>query len=172
MSEENNQPQNNSEELDSKIKSAVNELWSEKEQGLVEAITESIKPELKNIVQEEMKKEDGSEQNDEGNDGGSGDNQGDVQKSFDPEEMGKIIAKAVSDEMGDFKKQFFKNLDDTRNPESNLNLQQQEDLLNQNQEEGNQINKTYSTEETAKILMKRQRTVNPIMGAVLNNLGE
>ncbi len=172
MSEENNQTQNNSEELDSKIKSAVDELWSEKEQGLVDAITESIKPELKNIVQEEIKKEEGSNpEGTGGNDDGSGDNQGDVQKSFDPEEMGKIIAKAVSEEMGDFKKQFFKNLDDNRNPESNLDLQNQEDLLNHQNEE-NQINKTYSTEETAKILMKRQRTVNPIMGAVLNNLGE
>ena len=173
MSEENNLSQNNSEELDSKIKSAVDELWSEREQGLVDAITESIKPELKNIVQEEMKKEDGSNhQNDEGNDDGSGDNQGDVQKSFTPEQLGEVISKTVASEMEDFKKQFFKDLGDNRNPQSNLDLQQQEDLLNQNQNEENQVNKTYSTEETAKILMKRQRTVNPIMGAVLNNLGE
>ena len=173
MSEGNNTIQNNSEELDSKIKSAVDELWAEKEQGLVDAITESIKPEIKNIVQEEMKKEDdGQNQNNDNGDNGSDGNQGDVQKSFDPEEMGKIIAKTVSEEMGTFKKQFFKNLDDGRNPESNLDLQKQEDLLKQKQEQENQINKTYSTEETAKILMKRQRTVNPIMGAVLNNLGE
>ena len=61
-----------------------------------------------------------------------------------------------------------------RNPNSDLDLQKQEELLKQKEKEkeGNQINKTYSTEETAKILMKRQRTVNPIMGAVLNNLGE
>lgn len=171
MSEENNQ-QNNSEELDSKIKSAVDELWSEKEQGLVDAITESIKPEIKNIVQEEMNREDDSNQNND-RDSGSNNNPDDVQKSFDPEEMGKIIAKTVSGEMETFKKQFFKNLNDERNPESNIDLQQQEELLKQKQkEQENQINKTYSTEETAKILMKRQRTVNPIMGAVLNNLGE
>ena len=120
-----------------------------------------------------MKKEDGSNhQNDEGNDDGSGDNQGDVQKSFTPEQLGEVISKTVASEMEDFKKQFFKDLGDNRNPQSNLDLQQQEDLLNQNQNEENQVNKTYSTEETAKILMKRQRTVNPIMGAVLNNLGE
>lgn len=172
MSEENNNEQNNSEELDSKIKSAVDELWAEKEQGLVDEITESIKPEIKSIVQEEIKQDDDPNQNDTGGDEGSGDNQGDVQKSFDPEEMGKIIAKTVSGEMENFKKQFFKNLDDERNPGSNLDLQKQEDLLNQNQNQENQINKTYSTEETAKILMKRQRSVNPIMGAVLNNLGE
>ena len=173
MSEENNQPQNNPEDVDSKIKSAVEELWAEKEQGLVDAITESIKPEIKNIVQEEMKKEEDNS-NPEDNNGGNGENPEGVEKSFDSDAIGKAIAKGIQSEMAEFKKQFFKDVNEGRDPNSNLDLQHQEDLLKQKQkeQEGNQINKTYSTEETAKILMKRQRTVNPIMGAVLNNLGE
>ena len=173
MSEENNQPQNNSEDVDSKIKSAVDELWAEKEQGLVDAITESIKPEIKNIVQEEMKKEEDNS-NPEDNNGGNGENPEGVEKSFDSDAIGKAIAKGIQSEMAEFKKQFFKDVNNGRDPNSDLDLQHQEDLLKQKQkeQEENQINKTYSTEETAKILMKRQRTVNPIMGAVLNNLGE
>ena len=173
MSEENNQQQNNPEDVDSKIKSAVDELWAEKEQGLVDAITESIKPEIKNIVQEEMKKEEDNS-NPEDNNGGNGENPEGVEKSFDSDAIGKAIAKGIQSEMAEFKKQFFKDIDDGRDPNSNLDLQKQEDLLKQQEgrQEENQINKTYSTEETAKILMKRQRTVNPIMGAVLNNLGE
>lgn len=173
MSEENNQQQNNPEDVDSKIKSAVDELWAEKEQGLVDAITESIKPEIKNIVQEEMKKEENNS-NPEDNNGGNGENPEGVQKSFDSDAIGKAIAKGIQSEMAEFKKQFFKDVNNGRNPQSDLDLQQQENLLKQKQkgQEENQINKTYSTEETAKILMKRQRTVNPIMGAVLNNLGE
>ena len=172
MSEENNQQQNNPEDVDSKIKSAVDELWAEKEQGLVDAITESIKPEIKNIVQEEMKKEEDNS-NPEDNNGGNGENPEGVQKSFDSDAIGKAIAKGIQSEMAEFKKQFFKDVNNGRNPQSDLDLQKQEDLLKQQEgQEENQINKTYSTEETAKILMKRQRTVNPIMGAVLNNLGE
>lgn len=173
MSEENNQPQNNPEDVDSKIKSAVEELWAEKEQGLVDAITESIKPEIKNIVQEEMKKEEDNS-NPEDNNGGNGENPEGVEKSFDSDAIGKAIAKGIQSEMAEFKKQFFKDVNEGRDPNSDLDLQHQEDLLKQKQrkQEENQINKTYSTEETAKILMKRQRTVNPIMGAVLNNLGE
>lgn len=171
MSEENNQPQNNSEDVDSKIKSAVDELWAEKEQGLVDSITESIKPEIKNIVQEEMKKEEDNSNPEENNEDGG--NPEGMKKSFDSDAIGKAIAKGIQSEMAEFKKQFFKDVNNGRNPNSDLDLQQQEALLKQKEKEKeNQINKTYSTEETAKILMKRQRTVNPIMGAVLNNLGE
>lgn len=173
MSEENKPQPNNSEELDSKIKSAVDELWAEKEQGLVDAITESVKSDIKSIVQEEMKNEEDNS-NPEGNTGGNGENsEGNFEKSFDSNAIGKAIAKGIQSEMAEFKKQFFKDVNEGRNPGSNIDLQHQEDLLKQNQKgQENQINKTYSTEETAKILMKRQRTVNPIMGAVLNNLGE
>lgn len=162
MSEEekNNQeePKPQDEELDSKIKKAVDELWAEKQQGIVDAVVKEVRTEVKNLVQEALKPEE------------QDDSEEDVEKSFNPEELGQVIAKTVKTEMNDFKKQFFKNVDNNRDPQSEVNLQKQEDLLNNKEE--TQINKTYSTEETAKILMKRQKTVNPIMGAVLKNLGE
>lgn len=158
--EKNNQEETKpqDEDLDSKIKNIVDELWAEKQQGIVDAVVKEVRSEIKNLVQEAMNPEE---------QGGTNE---DVEKSFNPKDLGKVIAKAVQTEMNDFKKQFFKNVDNNRNPQSDVDLQKQEDLLNN--KKGEQLQKTYSTEETAKILMKRQRTVNPIMGAVLNNLGE
>lgn len=183
MSEEGNQQnqQNNkNDELDSKIKATVDELWNEKQQGLVTAIVNEIKPELKNIVQEEINKK---EEEPEGGEGGSQQSTPaePVEKNnLNPEETANIIAKTVQDEMNSFKEQFFKSANDNRNPQSSVNLNSQEDILNKNnqqQENNNNTNsdeesmvKTYSTTETSKILLKKQRSINPIVSAALNNL--
>ena len=165
MSEEEKKPEEETKpqedgDLESKIKNIVDELWAEKQQGVVDAVVKEVRSEVKNLVQEALKPEEPEQDN----------KTDDVEKSFNPEDLGTAIAKAVQTEMKDFKKQFFKKVDNDRNPQSGVDLQKQEDLLNNREDE--KITKTYSTEETAKILMKRQRTVNPIMGAVLNNLGE
>lgn len=164
MSEEEKKPEETKPQedgdLDSKIKTIVDELWAEKQQGIVDSVVKEVRSEVKNLVQEALKPEK-TEQEEKPED---------VEKSFNPEELGTVIAKAVQTEMNDFKKQFFKNIDNNRDPQSDVDLQKQEDLINNKKED--QLQKTYSTEETAKILMKRQRTVNPIMGAVLKNLGE
>ena len=165
MSENQNENAPTNEELESKIKGIVDNLWAEKEQGLVDTITDNVKTEIKEIVQKELENE-----NNEPTTEGGATGEPSVEKSFTPEELGKVIAKSVATEMDSFKKQFFKNIDDNRNPQFNVDLQKQENLLQQQAEQD--IKKTFSTEETAKILMKRQKTVNPIMGAVLKNLGE
>ena len=53
----------NSEDTESKIREVVDELWSEKEQGLVEQITESVRNEVKDIVKDELKKDDNDDSN-------------------------------------------------------------------------------------------------------------
>lgn len=181
MSEEGkqqNQQNNNNDELDSKIKATVDELWNEKQQGLVTAIVNEIKPELKNIVHEEINKK---EEPPEGNTGGSTTEGGEtpgIEKHFNQEETNKMIKDTITKEMSGFKEQFFKNLNESRNPESNVNLNKQEDILNKNNQQPETNNnsdeepmvKTYSTTETSKILLKKQRSINPIVSAALNNL--
>ena len=163
------QNQENNNDLDSKIKETVDELWNEKQQGLVSAIVNEVKPEIKNIVQEEMNKKEEHGENGEESTLSNGEQH--VEKNnLHPEDTAKLIAKTVQDEMTSFKKQFFKSIDDNRNPESSLNLNNQEDILNQQNNEGNTMNKTYSTEETAKILMRKQRSINPIVSAALKNI--
>ena len=177
--QQNQNQENNNDELDSKIKATVDELWNEKQQGLVTAIVNEIKPELKNIVQEEINKK---EEEPEGGEGGSQQSTPaePVEKNnLNPEETANIIAKTVQDEMNSFKEQFFKSANDNRNPQSSVNLNSQEEILNKNnqQPENNNTNsdeesmvKTYSTTETSKILLKKQRSINPIVSAALNNL--
>ena len=176
MSEEGNQQnqQNNkNDELDSKIKATVDELWNEKQQGLVTAIVNEIKPELKNIVQEEINKK---EEEPEGGSQPSTPAEPVEKNNLNPEETAKIIAKTVKDEMNSFKEQFFKSANENRNPQPAVNLNQQEAILNKNQNAKNNkqddtsMVKTYSTEETSKILLRKQRSINPIVSAALNNI--
>ena len=176
--QQNQNQENNNDELDSKIKATVDELWNEKQQGLVSAIVNEIKPELKNIVQEEINKK---EEEPEGGEGGSQQSTPaePVEKNnLNPEETANIIAKTVQDEMNSFKEQFFKSANDNRNPQSSVNLNSQEEILNKNNQQPETNNnsdeepmvKTYSTTETSKILLKKQRSINPIVSAALNNL--
>lgn len=179
--QQNQNQENNNDELDSKIKATVDELWNEKQQGLVTAIVNEIKPELKNIVQEEInKKEKEPEEEGEGGSQQSTPAESAEKNNLNPEETANIIAKTVQDEMNSFKEQFFKSANDNRNPQSSVDLNSQEDILNKNNqqpENNNNTNsdeesmvKTYSTTETSKILLKKQRSINPIVSAALNNL--
>ena len=131
---------------------------------------------------EEEVQENFEEEEPEGGEGGSQQSTPaePVEKNnLNPEETANIIAKTVQDEMNSFKEQFFKSANDNRNPQSSVNLNSQEEILNKNnqQPENNNTNsdeesmvKTYSTTETSKILLKKQRSINPIVSAALNNL--
>ena len=138
------------------LKIAMDELWSEKEQGLVEQITESVKGEVKNIVHEELDKE--------GEDTGNT-NEG-VVKSLNPEQIQEMISKSITDTFGDFEDKFFKNLNESRVPEPHINLEKNNEANNEQTIQKN----VFSTTETAEILMKKQRNNNPLIDAVINNL--
>ena len=158
-----------SDNFDTKIKAAVDELWAEKEQGLVDSITEVVSTNVKNIVQEELKKA-GNSQNNEPQ-GEVNPEEDEINKGLTNEEMGKIIQKEMETQFGEFKKQFFKNLEEERNPQSNVDLNQQEQILEKNNQNNNTNTiKTYSTVDTAKMLMEKQRGANPILNAVINNI--
>lgn len=103
----------NSEDTESKIREVVDELWSEKEQGLVEQITESVRNEVKDIVKDELKKDDNDDSNAEP---AGGDDS--ITKAIQPEEIQEMISKSISDTFGSFEDKFFKNLNDNRSPNS------------------------------------------------------
>lgn len=162
--EKNNMPTDNNnasapEDVDAKIKATVDELWAEKEQGLIDSITESIEQRVKDIVKEEMgdKKDENPEDNKD-------DEANDVSKSIDMdkfmEQMQKSMSEYLDETFGEFKKQFFKQTDENREPQSNVNLSSGPV----------ETKKTFTTRETAEILMKNQRSVDPIMNAVMKNM--
>ena len=49
-------------------------------------------------------------------------------------------------------------------------MQKQEDLLKQKEQEHPQVTKTYTTQQTAEILMKKQRSINPVVATALKQL--
>lgn len=170
MVEENpqaNKEKNETKDTETKIRTIVDELWGEKEQGLVEQITESVKSEVKNIVQEELHKEEGNPENKgepQGEDTGNT-NEG-VVKSLNPEQIQEMISKSITDTFGDFEDKFFKNLNEGRVPEPHVKLEKNNEAKNESTIKKN----VFSTTETAEMLMRKQRNNNPLIDAVINNL--
>lgn len=172
MADNNPNPGNdeNNEDIDSKIKNTVDELWAEKQQGLCDDILEQIRAEVKDLVKDEVENlnDDGNKgnENNEGNASSEGD-EGNMAKSLDMSQLTEVINKSIQDTFGDFKKQFFGDLEGNRNPQPHLTKK-----VNggDGSGEGSTMKKTYNTRETAEILMKRQATMDPIMNAVKQNL--
>lgn len=118
-----NKEKNETKDTETKIRTIVDELLSEKEQGLIEQITDSVKSEVKNIVQEELHKEEGNPE-DKGEPQGesTGNTNKSVVKSFKPEQIQEMISKSITDAFGDFEDKFFKNLNEGRAPEPHVTL--------------------------------------------------
>ncbi|MDO5849303.1 MAG: hypothetical protein Q4P18_07195 [Methanobrevibacter sp.] len=159
------QPKN--EDIDAKIKSAIDELWSEKEQGLIDSITSQIEQKVKDIVKEEIEGKSKDEKPEDKQDDGEAD---EVSKSIDMDKFAEQMQKSMSQSMektfGEFKKQFFKSVDENRNPQPKVDLNKTGDING----DAAGIKKTFTTEETSKMLLERQRNVNPIMNAISQNL--
>ena len=172
-----------SEEIKTEIKTIVDELWSEKEEGLIESITASVEQELKDLVHEELEKKPEPEPaEDEGEDkkGETApeedeeedvksteedkkpeDEEEDAKKSLTGEDIINLINKAMDEKQSAFEDKFFKSLDDNRDPQTHVNLEQNKKPDNK---------KTYTLEETAQILMAKQFNNNPLMNAINQNL--
>lgn len=147
------------------LKIAMDELWSEKEQGLVEQLSKSMESTVKSMVHDEITQ---IQQNNNDDTGNSEDNngKGSVTKSFSAEEMEERINKSVDDRLHEFEERFFKNLNETRKPESRVDLKN----IPPHGETNNIQKNTFSTEETAEILMKKQMMRNPLIDAISQNL--
>lgn len=195
-------------ETKNEIRTVVDELWSEKEQGVVETVTNSMERKVVDIVhetinhdkegsnmsteekketkpneeeeveetttttqnkEEEETKEESSKKKEE---------EEKVEKSITREEAIDIVNKALDDrlektldsKLDSFHERFFKNLEETRKPESHTDLSKNniEEQKESSTEPG--MKKTYSTEESAEIIMKKQLSKNPLVNAISQNL--
>ena len=159
--EDNNKPDNiedpqkqDTVDLKSEIQTIVDELWSEKEEGIIEKITNNVKSEIQDIVQEEVQNNEPAQ--DSGNDSNNDAPTDPVQKNIKPEDVQNMIQKSFHD----FEEKFFKNLTETREPQSQVPVPPQP----------KPVKKTFSTEEAAEVLMRKQLTRNPLINAISNNL--
>lgn len=168
-----------SEEIKTEIKTIVDELWSEKEEGLIESITASVEQELKDLVHEELEKKPEPEpaeeekkgetttEEDEQEDAKSSEEdkpeeeEDEAKKSLTGEDIIALINKAMDEKQSAFEDKFFKSLDNNREPESHVKLESGKKPDNK---------KTYTLEETAQILMAKQFNNNPLMNAINQNL--
>lgn len=196
-------------ETKTEIRTVVDELWSEKEQGVVETVTNSMERKVVDIVHETInhdkedsnmstkeKKESKPNEEEEVEETNTTPNNEEekeesskkkkeeeeeeekVEKSITKEEVTAIVNKAIDDKLektldskfDSFHERFFKNLEETRKPESHTDLTKTltEEPTEPTTQEG--MRKTYSTDETAEIIMKKQLSKNPLVNAISQNL--
>lgn len=161
-----------SDEVKTEIETIVAELWSEKEEGLIETITSSVESKLQAIVEEQIANTKSEEEPDDEEEAKSTEEEETEEKpkdeetkstddEDDKEELAKSLVDIIEQKQADFEARFFKNLDAQRAPETNVKLDAVEKSNDKN---------TYSLEETAKILMAKQYDANPLVRAINKNL--
>ena len=182
--EEQNQEEETSGLSKDEIIELMNEYMAEKEETITQNVVEKVQSQLEAIVEakvqdivddeeeppadeEEEKPEDEEEDEEEEN------------KSISSEDISKAIQEGIANALGtDFAEQvaskMFGNFDKQRTNEGSKFEQYKKQLQDkpQNEESSTETAEktTYSTKETAEILMRKQQTANPIMAAVMKNL--
>ena len=168
----------------------INEYMAEKEETISQEITEKVESQLEAIVEakvqdlinddEEPPADEGDEQKaadeDENPEDDEEENEEEETKSFNPEDISKAINEGIANALGDdfvdkVAAKMFGNFDKQRTTEGSKYEQYMKTIeaAKQNTEESVEKN-TFSTRETAEILMRKQQTANPIVAAVINNL--
>ena len=174
----------------------INEYMAEKEETIAQEITEKVESQLESIVdakiaealgedesseeeeEEETKatedeEEDETQEEDETTE--EEDEEEDKTKSNEPtvnvvQLIAESIDKALGDDFADkVAAKMFDNLDQNRTSTGSKFKQYQESLKEEPVEEP-VAKSTYSTKETAEILMKKQQAANPILSAAMKNL--
>ena len=173
-----------------KVIELINEYMAEKEETIAQEITDKIESQLNALVeakvqellqsdeQEEVPAEDETKAEEEPSteEETDEDEKEDETKSFDPsmisEEISKGIAAALGDEFVDqVASKMFGELDKQRKPSGKFDEYQKSLETETNEPVDEVVEKTtYSTAETAKILMQKQASANPLQAAIMKNL--
>ena len=173
-----------------KVIELINEYMAEKEETIAQEITDKIESQLNALVeakvqellqsdeQEEVPAEDETKAEEEPSteEETDEDEKEDETKSFDPsmisEEISKGIAAAFGDEFVDqVASKMFGELDKQRKPSGKFDEYQKSLETETNEPVDEVVEKTtYSTAETAKILMQKQASANPLQAAIMKNL--
>ena len=174
-----------------KVIELINEYMAEKEETIAQEITDKIESQLNALVeakvqellqsdeQEEVPAEDETKAEEEPSteeETDEDEEKEDETKSFDPsmisEEISKGIAAALGDEFVDqVASKMFGELDKQRKPSGKFDEYQKSLETETNEPVDEVVEKTtYSTAETAKILMQKQASANPLQAAIMKNL--
>lgn len=174
-----------------KVIELINEYMAEKEATIAQEITDKIESQLNALVeakvqellqsdeQEEVPAEDETKAEEEPSteeETDEDEEKEDETKSFDPsmisEEISKGIAAAFGDEFVDqVASKMFGELDKQRKPSGKFDEYQKSLETETNEPVDEVVEKsTYTTAETAKILMQKQASANPLQAAIMKNL--
>ena len=191
--EEQNQEEETSGLTKDEVIELINEYMAEKEETISQEITEKVESQLEAIVEakvqelideeppeeppadDETKAADEEEEKPEDEDENE---EEDETKSFNPEDISKAINEGIANALGDdfvekVASKMFGNFDKQRTNEGSKYEQYMKTIEAQKKEESAEppVEKnTFSTRETAEILMRKQQTANPIMAAVMKQL--
>ena len=172
-----------------KVIELINEYMAEKEETIAQEITDKIQSQLETIVEakvqelikpdeeapaeEETKAEDEQSTEDEEDEV---DEEKEETKSFDPNMISEEISKGIAAALGqDFVDQvaskMFGELDNVRTNSGSKFEQYTKSIEHEPETVDEVVEKsTYSTAETARILMQKQESANPLQAAIMKNL--
>ena len=192
--EEQNQEEETSGLTRDEVIELINEYMAEKEETISQEITEKVESQLEAIVEakvqelideeppeeppadeDETKAADEEEEKPEDEDENE---EEDETKSFNPEDISKAINEGIANALGDdfvekVASKMFGNFDKQRTNEGSKYEQYMKTIEASKKEESAEppVEKnTFSTRETAEILMRKQQTANPLMAAVMKQL--
>lgn len=185
--EEQNQEEETSGLTRDEVIELINEYMAEKEETISQEITEKVESQLEAIVEakvqelidEEPPEEPPADEEEEEPPADEDENEEeDETKSFNPEDISKAINEGIANALGDdfvekVASKMFGNFDKQRNTEGSKYEQYMKTIEASKKEESAEppVEKnTFSTRETAEILMRKQQTANPIMAAVMKQL--
>ena len=177
--------------------SLINEYMAEKEETIAQEITEKVEAQLEAIVdaklqekEDEDPEEKPEEEEEEETKATSEDEETEEEEETSEEEdeekeksinitsemIAETINKGIADALGDdfaekVASKMFGNLDKNRTTKGSKFEQFMKSQTEEEVEDIEPTNKTtYSTKETAEILLKKQKAANPIMAAAMKNL--
>ena len=184
--EEQNQEEETSGLTRDEVIELINEYMAEKEETISQEITEKVESQLEAIVEakvqelidEEPPEEPPADEEEEKPEDEDENEEEDETKSFNPEDISKAINEGIANALGDdfvekVASKMFGNFDKQRTNEGSKYEQYMKTIEASKKEESAEppVEKnTFSTRETAEILMRKQQTANPIMAAVMKQL--
>ena len=185
--EEQNQEEETSGLTRDEVIELINEYMAEKEETISQEITEKVESQLEAIVEakvqelidEEPPEEPPADEEEEEPPADEDENEEeDETKSFNPEDISKAINEGIANALGDdfvekVASKMFGNFDKQRTNEGSKYEQYMKTIEASKKEESAEppVEKnTFSTRETAEILMRKQQTANPLMAAVMKQL--
>ena len=188
---EESQPQEDSGLTEDKVIELINEYMAEKEETIVEEITGKVESQLESIVEakvEELIKDDEGEPS-EGDDGetkaqeedeeedeaSTEEDKEDETKSIATIDLPALIAESIDKALGeDFADKvaakMYGNVDKSRSTKGSKFEQNKKSLETKEEPEEHTEKSSYSSQEAAEFLLRKQKAANPIMAAVSKNL--